>query len=165
MTISNEFCIVRAKIPIGVNCLISNSELQNLDLIDLISERHSLVRRISANAWNEQSEIYISNSEWYIMARVYKRQPSVAYVTKNVDISRQALHKFIKKLIEKGLVETKNVENNKKEKSIHLTALGEECYEKNEVLKAQLENEIAEKIGIEKVNILKDILKVDWRIL
>jgi DNA-binding MarR family transcriptional regulator len=99
------------------------------------------------------------------MARVYKRQPSVAYVTKNVDISRQALHKFIKKLTEKGLVETKNVENNKKEKSIHLTALGEECYEKNEVLKTQLENEIAEKIGIEKVNILKDILKVDWRIL
>jgi DNA-binding MarR family transcriptional regulator len=149
---------------IGVNHLISNAELQNLDLIDLLSERHSLVRSISEKAWNDQSEIYISNSEWYIMARIYKKQPSISYVTKNVEISRQAIHKFIQKLSEKGLVEIKNVENNKKEKCIQLSALGEECYEKNEALKAQLENKIAEKIGIEQVNILKDILKLDWKI-
>jgi DNA-binding MarR family transcriptional regulator len=149
---------------IGVNRLISNSELQNLDLIDLLSERHSLVRKISEKAWNDQSEIYISNSEWYIMARIYKKQPSISYVTKNVEISRQAIHKFIKNLSEKGLVEIKNVENNKKEKCIQLTALGEECYEKNEALKAQLENRIAEKIGTEQVHILKDLLKLDWKI-
>ncbi|MDF2857429.1 MAG: MarR family transcriptional regulator [Neobacillus sp.] len=149
---------------IGVNHLISNSELQNLDLIDLLSERHSLVRRIAEKAWNNQSEIYISNSEWYIMARIYKKQPTISYVTKNVEISRQAIHKFIKNLSEKGLVEVKNVENNKKEKCIRLTALGEECYEKNEALKAQLENKIAENIGIEQVTILKDLLKLDWGI-
>ncbi|MFJ5716012.1 MarR family winged helix-turn-helix transcriptional regulator [Neobacillus sp. NPDC093127] len=149
---------------IGVNRLISNSELQNLDLIDLLSERHSLVRKISEKAWNDQSEIYISNSEWYIMARIYKKQPSISYVTKNVEISRQAIHKFIKNLSEKGLVEIKNVENNKKEKCIQLTALGEECYEKNAALKAQLENKIAEKIGAPEVKILKDLLKVDWGI-
>jgi DNA-binding MarR family transcriptional regulator len=147
---------------IGVNHLISNSELQNLDLIDLLSERHSLVRRIAEKAWNTQSEIYISNSEWYIMARIYKKQPTISYVTKNVEISRQAIHKFIKNLSEKGLVEVNNVENNKKEKCIRLTALGEECYEKNESLKAQLENKIAENIGIEQVTILKDLLKLDW---
>jgi DNA-binding MarR family transcriptional regulator len=149
---------------IGVKHLISNSELQRLDLIDLLSERHSLVRSISEKAWNNQSEIYISNSEWYIMARIYKKQPSISYVTKNVEISRQAIHKFIQKLSEKGLVEINNVENNKKEKCIQLTALGEECYEKNAALKAQLEDKIAEKIGLEQVNILKDILKLEWKI-
>ena len=149
---------------IGVNHLISNAELQNLDLIDLLSERHSLVRSISEKVWNDQSEIYISNSEWYIMARIYKKQPSISYVTKNVEISRQAIHKFIQKLSEKGLVEINNVENNKKEKCIRLTALGEECYEKNAALKNQLENKIAEQIGAEQVRILKDLLKLDWRI-
>ncbi|MGF6949445.1 DNA-binding MarR family transcriptional regulator [Neobacillus sp. B4I6] len=149
---------------IGVNHLISNAELQNLDLIDLLSERHSLVRSISEKAWNDQSEIYISNSEWYIMARIYKKQPSISYVTKNVEISRQAIHKFIQKLSERGLVEINNVENNKKEKCIQLTPLGEECYEKNEALKAKLENKIAEKIGTEQVSILKGILKLDWKI-
>jgi len=123
-----------------------------------------LVRKISEKAWNDQSEIYISNSEWYIMARIYKKQPSISYVTKNVEISRQAIHKFFQKLSEKGLVEIQNVENNKKEKCIQLTALGEECYEKNAALKAQLENKIAEKIGMEQVTILKDILKLEWGI-
>ncbi|ASK63879.1 MarR family transcriptional regulator [Virgibacillus phasianinus] len=142
----------------------SNSELQNLDLIDLLSERHSLVRKISENDWNDQSNIYISNSEWYIMARVYKKQPTISYVTKNVEISRQAIHKFIKNLSAKGLVEINNVENNKKEKCIRLTALGEECYEKNEALKAKLENRIAEKIGVEQVKNLKSLLKLEWGI-
>ena len=149
---------------IGVNRMISNSELQNLDLIDLLSERHNLVRRIAEKTWNHQSEIYISNSEWYIMARIYKKRPAISYVTKNVEISRQAIHKFIKNLSAKGLVEIQNVENNKKEKCIQLTALGEECYEKNEALKAQLENKIAANIGIEQVKILKDLLKLDWGI-
>lgn len=149
---------------IGVKHLISNSELQHLDLIDLLSERHSLVRKISETSWNNQSEIHISNSEWYIMARIYKRKPNISYITKNVEISRQAIHKFINKLSEKGLVQVDNVENNKKEKCIQLTALGEECYEKNEALKAQLENKIAEKIGPEQVSVLKEILKLDWNI-
>lgn len=148
----------------GVDHLISNAELQNLDLIDLLSERHSLVRRISEKAWNDQSDIYISNSEWYIMARIYKKEPSISYVTKNVEISRQAIHKFIQKLSDKGLVEINSVENNKKAKCIRLTALGEECYEKNEALKAKLEHKIAEKIGMEQVSILKNLLKLEWGI-
>ena len=147
-----------------MNGLIPNSELQNLDLIDLLSERHSLVRRIAEQAWNDQSDIYISNSEWYIMTRVYKKRPTISYITKNVDISRQAIHKFIKNLSAKGLVDIHNLENNKKEKCIQLTALGEECYEKNEALKAQLVNKIAEKIGIDQVKIVHDLLKLDWGI-
>lgn len=141
-----------------------DAELQKLNLIDLISERHITTRRISEKAWNDNSEFHISNSEWYIMARIYKKQPTIAYVTKNVDISRQAIHKFIKNLASKGLVEVRNVENNKKEKCIRLTAFGEECYEKNEALKVQLENKVAEKIGPDQMEILKDILKSDWGI-
>ena len=139
-------------------------ELQNLDLIDLLSERHIAIRRISESAWNDASEIHISNSEWYIMAKIYKKQPTIASVTKNVDISRQAIHKFIKSLAAKELVEVQNVENNRKEKCIRLTALGEEYYEKHEALKVQLENKIAEKIGKEQMKALKDILRADWGI-
>ena len=83
-------------------------------------------------------------------------------LSKHVDISRQATHKFIKSLEAKGLVEINNVENNKKDKCIRLTKLGEECYEKNESLKANLEKEIANKIGPEQLKLLKDFLKLDW---
>lgn len=139
-----------------------NPKLDNLDLIDLLSERHLLLRDITEGLWNDNSDIYISNSEWFIMARIYKKQPTISYVSKNVNISRQATHKFIKKLESKGLVEIMNLENNNKEKCIKLTLLGEECYERNEALKASLVKKIADKIGLKQVEFLTELLKSDW---
>ena len=128
----------------------------------MLSERHLQLRKITEKLWNDSSDIYLSNSEWFIMARIYKKQPTIAYVSKHVDISRQATHKFIKSLEAKGLVEISSVEYNKKDKCIRLTKLGEECYEKNESLKVNLEKEIADKIGSEQLKHLKDLLKLDW---
>ncbi|MCS0543414.1 winged helix DNA-binding protein [Aeromonas veronii] len=138
--------------------------LQHLDFIDLLSERHGQLRGFAENLWNETSDIAISNSEWYIMSRIYKRQTTIANVSKNVDITRQATHKFIKNLKAKGLVNVMDDENNKKEKRIELTPLGEESYEKNEELKATIEKQIIEKIGDEQVELLKKVLKMDWEI-
>ncbi|WP_075618841.1 MarR family winged helix-turn-helix transcriptional regulator [Paenisporosarcina indica] len=139
-----------------------NCELQELDFIDLISERHVQLRSIIEKLWNDTSDIYISISEWYIMARVYKKRPTISYVTKHVDISRQATHKFIKSLESKGLVIISSLENNKKDRCIQLTKLGEECYEENKSLKANLEKKVIDKIGYEKFQVLNDILKLDW---
>jgi DNA-binding MarR family transcriptional regulator len=96
------------------------------------------------------------------MARIYKKKPTIAYVSRNVEISRQATHKFIKQLASKGLVEISDAKINKKEKSIRLTELGVSCYEKNEALKADLEKKIADNIGNEQLQLLEDILKSDW---
>lgn len=139
-----------------------NQELEHLDLIDLLSERHLLLRGITENLWNDSSNIHISNSEWFIMARIYKKEPTISYVSKNVDITRQATHKFIKQLEAKGLVKVMNVKNNNKEKCLKLTELGEECFEKNEALKATLEQKIEDKIGKDEVLFLKRLLKADW---
>jgi len=77
-------------------------------------------------------------------------------------ISRQAIHKLVKNLESKGLIQITNSENNHRDKSICLTELGEKCYEKNMALKAVLENKIIDRIGIDQFNILKNILKADW---
>ena len=141
------------------------SELDNLSFIDLLSERHIQLRSISEKLWNDTSDIYISNSEWFIMARIYKKQPTISYVSKHVDISRQATHKFIKNLEKKGLVEIKRVENNKKDKCLLLTKLGEGCYEKNMKLTADLENRISNRLGVENMAMLKDLLQSDWGLM
>jgi DNA-binding MarR family transcriptional regulator len=137
-------------------------ELKNLDLIDVLSERHLQLRKMTENSWNDSMDIYLSNSEWFIIARTYKKQPTIAYVSKHVDISRQATHKSIKSLEAKGLVEIHNVKNNKKDKWIQLTELGEECYRRNEALKASIESRIADKIGAKQLEYLKETLKSDW---
>lgn len=138
------------------------TNLHKLDFIDLLSERHIQLRTIIEKVWNDNSDIYLSNSEWFIMARIYKSKPTISYVTKSVDISRQATHKFIKSLESKGLVVISSLENNKKDKCIQLTELGEECYEKNQSIKADLVKKIIDEIGDEKFQLLNDILKLDW---
>ena len=131
-----------------------------LDLFDLISERHDTIRKILEVKWNEISDIPISNSEWYIMSKVNNNQPTISMVAKSVQISRQAAHKFIKKLESKGLVEMIAGSNNR-DKYIQLTDLGQICVDKYIVLKMDIEKRISEKIGIEQ---LKTILKSDWGI-
>jgi len=134
--------------------------VEQLDLFDLISERHNTIRRLLEEKWNETSDISISNSEWYIMSKVSNQQPTISMVAKTVQISRQAAHKFIKKLEVKGLVEIVPGSNNR-DKCIQLTELGNICVERYIVLKNELEKKIAKKVEIEQ---LKTILKSDWGI-
>ncbi len=138
-----------------------DNKFQNLDLLDLLTERHILLKSIFEDRWNDFSDIPISYSEWYILSRIYKKNPTIAYVTKHLHITRQATHKLIKKLESKGLVEVTQ-STNRRDKSIQLTSLGEGCYEKQLTLKKELEAMIATKIGENELNRLKDILKMDW---
>ncbi|MFF3925494.1 MarR family winged helix-turn-helix transcriptional regulator [Paenibacillus lactis] len=137
-------------------------ELNNLDLIDLISERHILLRSLNDRLWHKSHDLHISNSEWFIMARIYKKQTTISYVAKQVDISRQATHKFIKSLEAKGLVEVSKAQHNNKGKCIRLTKFGEECFEHNEAIKEALEAKIIASIGEEQAAQLKRILTMDW---
>ena len=141
-----------------------NFDIKDLDLFDLISERHLMIRKVTEELWNSSNDIYISNSEWFIIARIYKKNPTISSINKQVNITRQATHKFIRSLESKGLVEVNQVAHNKKEKCIRLTTLGEACYEKNESLKAGLEKKIADQIDREKLDVFKEILKLDWGI-
>jgi DNA-binding MarR family transcriptional regulator len=140
-----------------------DSELQHLDLIDLISERHLQLRQYAENEWNERHDLYLSNSEWFILSRIYQKEDvAISAVSKSVNISRQATHKLIKRLEEKELVEITSLENNRKQKAVKLTTAGKEAFETNETLKADLEQRISRKIGADQVKILKEILNMDW---
>jgi DNA-binding MarR family transcriptional regulator len=139
-----------------------HSKFDNLDLFDLISERHIQLCKIAEQAWNNSSEIPISNSEWSVISKIYNKLPTVSHIAKHGNISRQAVHKIIKSLKEKSLVEVNKSINNKKEKCLQLTALGERCYIKNISLKAAMEEKIEDKIGKTQFEMLKKILKSDW---
>ncbi|MUV36999.1 hypothetical protein JNUCC1_00805 [Lentibacillus sp. JNUCC-1] len=142
---------------------VHGDEVQRVNLIDAIGERHMQLREFLDVRWNEMSDIYLSHSEWRIITQIYREeQTTISTVTKHMDISRQATHKFIKRMTEKGLVIVMNQENNKKEKAITLTSLGKECYEKNETLKTELETKIAEHIGAENIQMLSKIIHMDW---
>ncbi|KMT21748.1 MarR family winged helix-turn-helix transcriptional regulator [Clostridium cylindrosporum] len=139
-----------------------NIPIHNIDLIDLISEKHMSLRKLSEDMWNDESSISITNSEWFIISMAYGSQPTIAEVAHSIDISRQATHKCIKTLKSKGIIEIHNVENNNRDKCLRLTRLGEKYYMKNKMLKETIVKNIADKIGRENMIFLKDLLKQDW---
>ncbi|MGE7665374.1 MarR family winged helix-turn-helix transcriptional regulator [Ureibacillus composti] len=139
-------------------------QLKNLDIVDLISERHVQLREFLENQWNNFSNIRISNTEWFILNRIYGNQPTIASITKSANITRQATHKNVKSLEAKGLVEIVNAEQNKRDKCIRLTPLGERCFEKYRELTEELERKLTLTIGVERMKVLIDALKMDWEL-
>lgn len=151
-------------IGIGVKRLRKSSRLQEVDLVDLLSKRYQRVIECSEQSWKAKYDISFSQSEWSIMTIIYKKQKSISYLTRNIAVSRQAIHKSIKNLSNKEIVHIFDAENNKKEKCIKLTGLGEQYYEEKIAHQAELENKVASNIGFDQLNILKKILSKDWGI-
>ncbi|MEK4426748.1 MarR family winged helix-turn-helix transcriptional regulator [Solibacillus sp. FSL K6-1523] len=138
--------------------------MQNQDIIDLLSERYEILRRLAEEKWNNNNDIYISNSEWRIMSKIYNKQLTISDVAKDVDFSRQATHKFVKSLEAKELVEVSSAEHSKKHKVINITEFGKTCYEKNAHYKEEIEQQLINTLGEIEVTKLKSILTLDWDI-
>ncbi|MEG0438062.1 MAG: winged helix DNA-binding protein [Solibacillus sp.] len=138
--------------------------LQYQDVIDLLSERYEILRRIAEEKWNKNNDIYISNSEWRILSKVFNKKRTISDVAKDVDFSRQATHKFVKSLEAKGLVEVSSAMHSKKHKEINMTEFGKLCYEKNAHYKGEIEQQLINKLGEIEVTKLKNILTLDWDI-
>jgi DNA-binding MarR family transcriptional regulator len=97
-----------------------------------------------------------------MMATVNIKQMTVAEIARKMNISRQAVHKFSKKLIEEDYITMKPVEGNNRDKLVVLTSKGEAYCKKMLILKQEIEEEIVKNIGYDNVQLLKEILRKDW---
>lgn len=136
--------------------------LSDLDFVDLISERHTLLREQIDTRWNAQSPIRMGNSEWYILSRICDNPVSIAAICATVTISRQAIHKFIRQLEEKGLITVFDLQGSKKLKGVKMTAHGQQCYDAYEAIKVALCDEIGAAIGHENVALMTRLLQQSW---
>lgn len=136
---------------------------ESMGLIDLIFMRHSQLRKLSEKKWSKQSHVPVTNAEWLIIDCIYK-QPflTISQVSKMMDITRQAAHKFIKNLRKKGLVKVEPSQRNNREKCLKLTEQGEAYYKQYVTQKTALEEKIAQALGDEQLLYLKNILSADW---
>lgn len=136
--------------------------LKELNLIDLVSEKHKKLRKEVMSVWMEKHNEFISTSEAHMMATVNIKQMTVAEIARKMNISRQAVHKFSKKLIEEDYITMKPVEGNNRDKLVVLTSKGEAYCKKMLILKQEIEEEIVKNIGYDNVQLLKEILRKDW---
>lgn len=134
--------------------------MKNLNIIDLISEKHIVLRREVEDRWGELDEEDITHTEAFLLARINMGKISIAEVARQANISRQAMFKCAKKLEERGYLQFVISESNNK--YTVLTDKGIEYCKKSEELKEALEKKISDTIGSEQVDLLKELLNKNW---
>lgn len=134
--------------------------LEGLNIIDLISEKHIVLRREVEDKWASSSEEEITHTEAFLLAKISMGKVSLAEAARQAHISRQAMFKCAKKLEEKGYLEF-NLEDNHNKYAV-LTLKGQAYCQKSRELKTSIENEIAEILGKDHVLLLKELLKKNW---
>lgn len=133
---------------------------RDLNIIDLISEKHIILRRDVEERWAECEEEDISHTEALLLAKVNMGKISIAEVARQANISRQAMFKCAKKLEMRGYLKFVISESNNK--YTELTDKGKDYCKKSTKLKEQIEREIANVIGKAELEVLKDLLSKDW---
>jgi len=139
------------------------TDTREIDIISLISEKNSQLRKLCENQWNAGQHVKITSTEWYVLSQLYNAEPSVSQVAKSVNITRQATHKCLRSLQEKGLLKIVIRPHNKRNRFIVLTPYGNQCWAEYSTIKKQLEEQIALTIGADNVNLIKEHFSKDWR--
>lgn len=142
-----------------------NTASQHVDLIELLDDRHQAIQKRMTSLWEHHSDLHISKSEWFIIEEIDRHeQTTIADITKKAEFSRQATHKFVKRLKEHGLVVVENLKSNRKKKAVMLTAKGKTYLEKHRAIKQEIHEEIAHQVGKDNLEKLEDTLQRDWGI-
>ncbi|CAH1058126.1 MarR family winged helix-turn-helix transcriptional regulator [Paenibacillus pseudetheri] len=136
-----------------------DNHLQEMNLIDLLSEKHLVLRKIVTDPDPDQ----INKTESHILAVLEAHQMlSISEISRIINISRQGTHKSIQGLLSRNYVEAVEVEGNQRDKNIILTQKGIECNQRMMITKIELEQRIANKLGAANVELLKSLLKEEW---
>ena len=137
-----------------------NSYLENLNIIDLLSEKHAILRKMVIQRWIEMGEESVSDTESYMLALVERNKLTVAQLGRIIGISRQGAHKCAKSLIERGYLTIEN--KNSRDKELLLTDKGMKFCRETLILKEKFEEEIKNNIGEKEFEVLKKCLNKDW---
>ncbi|WP_309086855.1 MarR family transcriptional regulator [Domibacillus sp.] len=131
-------------------------------LPDLLSDKHLLLRQKVRMLWQQSGREDVTLAESHLLSLLEQQPETIAGAARKMNISRQAVHRCAKGLIEKKYIDDKTIQKNERDKVLVLTDKGSAfCREIIEV-KQQVEEEIAEKIGHENVIWLKKLLEENW---
>ena len=139
-----------------------NDYLKDLNIVDLVSEKHQQLRTKVRKLWIENGEEDINKTESHMLAMIEIKSMTIAETARRINMSRQAAHKCAQNLISRGYIIANNIEGNQRDKLIMLTEKGKNYCANMLILKEEIENEIEKNIGKENLNKLRKCLKEKW---
>jgi len=138
-----------------------HSRIGNLNVIDIISERHAMLRKIAEERWQEASDLDFSHTELFLISKAGQESLTVSQAAAIMKISRQAMQKCAAGLEARGYLGFERQAGNRREKFMVLTEAGAACSRRYEGVKEGIEREIGEKIGKDALAKLKAILSAE----
>ncbi len=128
------------------------------DLMGLINEKYSILHRRREAMWATTGLVPVTVTEWHVLSRVRDGSSSISEVARAVNISRQATHKCIRSLQDKGILTVDTHPDNRRNRVVSMTDFGHLCYAQNLAFRLEVEQQVEASIGAEQLCLLKDIL-------
>lgn len=141
-----------------MNVFFKESYLMS-DLIELLYRQHKQLRALAETMWNDNNELHLTASEWYVLKSISEGKVTAPELVKQLEISKQGVHKFLTSLQEKGLIATALIKESKVQKLAHLTDEGKEIIKKSKELDGEISNRVRASIGNEQYEQLIALLQ------
>lgn len=130
--------------------------------IDLIYKQYKELRDTIETTWNSQHQIQLTSSEWYILNSIQEGAATVPEIMRKVEITKQAAHKFVKNLEDKGLLETELLKAQRVQRRVSMTPLGQEVYMGSRAIRSAVDEKIKQTIGKDNFDKLVSLLEMKW---
>ncbi|MGE7982385.1 MarR family winged helix-turn-helix transcriptional regulator [Solibacillus sp. NPDC093137] len=130
-----------------------------IDFIELLYRQHKQLRQKAEIMWNENNDLHITSSEWFVLKNIYEGYVSVPELVKQLDISKQGVHKFVTSLQEKKLITTELIKGSKVQKMAHLTEKGIVIFNESKKMELEIEKMVRDTIGDKEYELLLEMLK------
>ena len=104
----------------------------------------------------------LTEAEGKIMSTLRGRELTVSEIARLRGVSRQAIHRTVTGLVEKGYLRLDPAPGSERDKIVVVTAEGQKLRKQVGQMLKKVEDEIAKAIGKDRLETLRAILKEDW---
>lgn len=136
--------------------------MEDTDLVSIIAEKQRMIRRTCQSMWGKVHDLHISETEWAVLRLALESTVTISEAAKCLEITRQASHKVVRSMEEKGLVSVHESEVYKNRKYIIPSETGRMYATEQEQMKNSLVEKIEQTIGSENAQRMKELLSMDW---
>ena len=105
---------------------------------------------------------YLTPAQSRLLMRMAGRPASMAELARRLAISRQAVHKTVAELVRRGILEVREDPGRRNARLVVYTDKGRQMNRSGVRIIESLERRVAERIGTDKVEALRELLAADW---
>lgn len=132
------------------------------NLKSLLFKRYEWYEKELLLSLEQQGDVSLTTAQARALAVLNGESSSISALARSLNISRQAAHKTVVRLIELDWIKLEDSDKGN-EKIINFTEHGQQMRGKMKEHMLRIENDIAQSIGPERYAILVEVLNTDWQ--